>query len=214
MSTPMPRIKVTYSPEQEIEYVKFTLSQRRFLDENGYKYDLPQGLSDDPPEDEIRQAVESEYNAADYDPLKNLIDRQWPSVINQSGHDLKCLLPHISSDYFVRLTRYGPGGSYHPPHQVSVHLKRQRGDVDTILHEIVHLGVHALITQNQVGDWAKERVVDLLARAIRPTFEPQPLSNTSFVDGVFDCLYPNASAMILAIAKLDESEQPRRGQPT
>jgi len=60
----------------------------------------------------IAAAVRAEYNAEIYHEYGEYILEKWKSVENESGFELRYVLPFVSEEYAVRLTRYGVGGSY------------------------------------------------------------------------------------------------------
>ncbi|MFH1295185.1 MAG: hypothetical protein ABIH84_01230, partial [bacterium] len=73
--------------------------------------------------------------------------------------------------YTVKLTKYGPGGSYNSDTGEIIMLTTVDGDfkqlypVDTVIHESVHIGIEDIIVKKyHLSHTEKERLVDLMCR--------------------------------------------------
>lgn len=79
----------------------------------------------------------------------------------------------ILSQYIIRLTLYGPGGSYNPDMGEITLLTTPDGNFkgynspsNTIIHEIIHIGIESSIIQNyNLSHSIKERIVDRFVQA-------------------------------------------------
>ncbi|OFZ51764.1 MAG: hypothetical protein A2381_18450 [Bdellovibrionales bacterium RIFOXYB1_FULL_37_110] len=81
--------------------------------------------------------------------------------------------------YLVRLTQYGPGGFYSYENgtifiQVNPDgLFTELNPIETIIHEIVHIGIEESIIQKyNLEHWEKERLVDLICQQYLQNFLP------------------------------------------
>jgi hypothetical protein len=94
------------------------------------------------------------------------------------------LYPH----YQVVLTLYGPGGYYLPRSGKIVILTTKEGrfirrdPLHTVVHEMVHLGVHRMLeSKYRLRHWEKERLVDLICQLklgdLLPGYRMQPKGN-------------------------------------
>jgi len=71
--------------------------------------------------------------------------------------------------YEILLTLYGTGGSFNANTGTVIMLTRRDGTFrrkrphETIIHEIVHIGIHDIIVSRyKLEHWEKERLVDLI----------------------------------------------------
>ncbi|MEW6262821.1 MAG: hypothetical protein AB1641_07065 [Thermodesulfobacteriota bacterium] len=75
---------------------------------------------------------------------------------------------HLPRQYSIRLTLYGPGGSYDSKTGNIIILttkegmfKRGKNPLETILHEAVHIGIEdPIVKKYGLSHWTKERIVD------------------------------------------------------
>lgn len=201
--TGLPNIKVEFSREFEIERVKYTLGKRDWFKEKGYRVTLPAEIDLDTSvmsDSELDAAISKEFVVTAYQQQAEYIMEKWSEVEDQTEQGIYVILPSLESEYVVRLTRYGVGGSYHYPNTIVMNLSCRFGDgaVRNVLHEMVHLAIHPLIQKSEITHWTKERIVDLLTMKINSTFGqlqkiPQPVDN---VDRVFSQHYPDVMRII------------------
>lgn len=91
-------------------------------------------------------------------PVFKQVEKNWGFVV----HD----------PYLVRLTLYGPGGSYNPNTGMVTLKTTSKGTFGrpnpshTITHEMVHMGVQHLVDQYKLTHWEKERLVDLFCMLV------------------------------------------------
>lgn len=173
------------SAKAEAEYVWRTLEDILFFEAQGYELSLPKGLLIE----ELKQKSRSdELTDNDYERLKQFMldsvyDREnyqegyqkikdQLGLINQMVNQLNTLRFDWSfktfDTYTVNLTLYGPGGSFNPE-EGSLLLfttpegifKNYKNPANTIIHEIVHIGIdESIISKYQVPHALKERIVD------------------------------------------------------
>jgi len=169
------------SAEDAFSYLWYVLTRMPFYAANGYRVDLPDnaefsalaesGIDGRTDESYYFELFAREvYSADDYAaglaavhgemgavrgalPVARQVEERWGFVV----HD----------PYRVRLTLYGPGGSYDPT-SGAVTLKttpqgtfRRPNPSHTIVHEMVHMGVQHLVDRFELTHWEKERLVDL-----------------------------------------------------
>ncbi|MEO0472098.1 MAG: hypothetical protein AAF206_20900 [Bacteroidota bacterium] len=171
--------------EAETEYIWQNIRDIQFFEQHGYQLSLPQGplmeelkqkakasrLSDEDYARLKRFVAEKVYRKADYQTGFDKIHQQL-ELINKMVNQLKpAEFPWGFASfetYQVNLTLYGPGGSYNPD-EGSILLyttpdgrfKNYDNPANTIIHEIVHIGIEAdIIGQYNVPHPLKERIVD------------------------------------------------------
>ena len=78
-----------------------------------------------------------------------------------------------SLSYTVKLTKYGPGGSYDPKTGTVTMLTTKGGQfkkldpVETIVHEVVHMGIeNEIVARYKLSHPEKERLVDLFVQKL------------------------------------------------
>jgi len=171
--------------EEETAYVWQTLQDTRFFEENNYTVSLPHGKLIEELKEEARSGTldqsnferlqqfmgDSVYRVSDYDAGLHKIEQEL-TVINEmvnaidtSGYQWSFKLVE---EYQVNLTLYGPGGSYNPDEGSILIFTTPIGEFkgyqkpkNTIIHEIVHIGIEAsIINRYQVPHRLKERIVD------------------------------------------------------
>lgn len=180
------RIEVVIpSAEAEGQYVWQTLQDLRFFQKNNYQVSLPEG---EIMEELKAKALNASLSPADYTAFKTFFAKEiYDSQKYQRGYRqvskqlplLEQFLKQIDRTkrnwdftvfpkYRVLLTLYGPGGSYDPEiGQILLYTTPQGGfkqyenPANTIIHEIVHIGMEQSIVQNfQLSHAMKERVID------------------------------------------------------
>ncbi|MTI30814.1 hypothetical protein [Xanthovirga aplysinae] len=171
--------------EKEAEYVWSLIEEISFYEKNGYALSLPYHPLIDSLviKSKNKQLVEEDY--------VNLLFLMKEKVYKKSDYelsqnevlsnlvDLQKMLKRIKKEnwswsfkeferYEIKLTLYGPGGSYNPD-EGSILLfttkegtyKNYSASVPTLIHEIVHLGIEeSIVGKYELSHWTKERIVD------------------------------------------------------
>lgn len=105
----------------------------------------------------------------------------------------------------ICLTKYGIGGSYHSPDEITVNIDKffSVGLMRAILHEIIHLHVEPLIQKYKIDQWQKETVVNLLfEQAFPDIYKKQNIPmETKKIENVFNENYPNIENIISKISR-------------
>ncbi|MFV1884140.1 MAG: hypothetical protein ACMZ7B_06625 [Balneola sp.] len=171
--------------EQETEYVWRTIQNISFFDEYGYDISLPEGSLIESLKTKSREKT---LNNEDYKALsafmkekvykKSDYEKGYKKVVSETAL-LESLIGKIKNaernwdfrffeTYTVTLTLYGPGGGYNPE-EGSILLfttleggfKQYENPRNTIIHEIIHIGVEESIMQKyDVPHGLKERIID------------------------------------------------------
>lgn len=182
--------------EEEARYVWHLINQIEFFNQNGYKISLPAN----PLIDYLKtKALQNQLQQDDYQKLKEAFEKE---IYNPDHYKLaliqleeaedkivKCLPIFLDyqdkwgfkvfPQYKIRLTLYGPGGSYNYSNGEIIMLTREnegftREPSETIVHEMIHIGIEEIIIKKyNLPHWIKERIVD------------------KFVDYHFRSLFPN-----------------------
>jgi hypothetical protein len=168
--------------KEELSNLKYVLSRKDFYEKNKYRVAYP----DNP----ILQSTEilknpdlmfetfknSEYDKKFYEegiesltPLKSRVEQLIGKLLVLKNYwDFKTF-----PSYQIVLTRYGPGGNYHYNIGKIVMLTAKDGQfrredpVQTIVHEITHIGIEESIVQKfKLSHWEKERLVDLTVSSL------------------------------------------------
>jgi hypothetical protein len=124
----------------------------------------------------LSQLIKNEiYNEIDYKSGINIIN----SCINKQKLNFECFQNYnkhwsfkFFNDYKISLTLYGPGGEYRPSDGEIIMLttndgKFRRGSnpLDTIIHEMVHIGIEDNIIQRfSIPHKIKEQIVDIFVQ--------------------------------------------------
>jgi len=200
-----PKIDVIHSVEKEVERVKSTIKKLDWYKEHGYKVRLPEGLTSESSEKEIREAVASEYDTIDYEEASGNINNQWGEIAEK----ISALMdPPISfeSEYNIQLTRYGVGGSYNLPNKIILSIRNTKDRIiKVIVHEMIHLAIQPLINKYDISQWNKERLVDLLYKKLFPeiAIEQEKAKEKIEVDKIFNKYYPDIEGCIKRCGKLE-----------
>lgn len=207
----MIKLTVKFSPEFEVEQVKKTLSGLQWFKDNGYNnVKLPENLmvnfGTDTSEDQIKTAVEAEYNEEDFRIKESYLLENWDKVVSGVSAELARTSLNIRGTYTLYLTKYGVGGSYNYPDIVIVNARSfGQGLLRKVFHEIVHLMIHQWIVEYKVNHWQKERIVDLLMMKFVPQISRNqqiPVEIATPVDRVFSEYYPNIELVIKNVGLL------------
>lgn len=193
-------LHIEYSPELEIERVSQTLKRAAWYREHGYagKLTLPPGIDLDheySPE-QIGQAVLTEYEEASYADFKKQIEGGFAAIDGSAVFADSPL--KFESSYTIKLTKYGTGGSYHPPNTIVINIAKMKASVAAILHEMIHLAIEPYIQQHSVSQQSKERLVDLLLKELFPeyAYEQSRFADNPEVDEAFKTFYPDIAELI------------------
>ena len=171
--------------DAESDYIWNTLQNMPFFERNNYQISLPKGALIESLKDKSRSnnlteedrtnlknfVRDSVYNKSDYqkgyEKIKNeltLINKMVRKVLrskrNWSFKEFDV--------YQIDLTLYGPGGGYNPDEGIVLIYTTPNGGfklydnpANTIIHEIVHIGIEeSIITNFKVPHQLKERIVD------------------------------------------------------
>ncbi|GAB4199401.1 MAG: hypothetical protein Tsb002_34930 [Wenzhouxiangellaceae bacterium] len=193
------RIKVIIpSVEDETEYIWRTLRDIPFFTEHGYEISLP-----DTPliSDLIEKSKSSTLTASDRDRLEEVIrnevyDQQAyqtavakiesrKPLINQLINQLDAMEKnwHYQSfeTYSIKLTFYGPGGSFDPDEGLILlfatpagAFKQYTDPTYTIIHEAVHIGIEeSIVSPLDIPHSLRERIVDRIIQLSFPQELPE-----------------------------------------
>lgn len=201
-------LRVTYSIEQDIERVKYTLEKLPWYRERGYRLSLPvqlqraidagQAMSDE----DIRDAITNEFDEGRYRKAADELRERWSQVEEAFRKELSTLGLYVPESFDVRLTVYGVGGSYDLPSSVLINIASVRRElIDTIRHEAVHLVIEPLIREFAIDHWTKERLVDLTMGKISGVrvLQTDPVRAVD-VNHVFEEHYPDMRTVVATIA--------------
>lgn len=190
------RVKIEIpSVGEEIEYVWRTLQDIPFFVNHGYDISLPEHSIMDLL---VEKAKRAELTRKDRDSLDRLMrndiyDRKlyelaYAKIKSRQAHINQLInrLDRLDKNwnyqsfetYQVRLTLYGPGGSYDPSNgsilifaTPSGSFKQYKDPACTIIHEVVHIGIEeSIVSQLSLPHVLKERVVD---RIVEMNFEKE-----------------------------------------
>ena len=174
------------SAKTESEYIWRTIQDIKFFEEHNYQVRLPAG---DLIEQLKEKSKSAKLNNTDYERLEIFIrDSIYHKAEYQKGYDkiqselalINKMVNEIDASNFkwdfkafesyqVNLTLYGPGGSYDPD-EGSILIftipnggfKNYKNPANTIIHEVVHIGIEAsIISKYNVPHALKERIVDI-----------------------------------------------------
>lgn len=171
--------------EEESDYVWRTIQDISFFEQHNYQVSLPQGelidaLIAKSKANQLRQedytALENlmkskVYQKADYQKAYKKIAEQQDLIhkmANRLSRSKRAWHFKAFDVYQIRLTLYGSGGSFDPENGVVTifataegKFKQYDNPANTIIHEIVHIGIEDSIIQKYKAPHAlKERIVD------------------------------------------------------
>lgn len=172
--------------EDEASSVWQNIRDIKFFDKNGYSVVFPRltfvdsmlnssrknELNEADYKELVQQIADSVYNINDYSKGFNKITNGISTIenaINQLSEQAWDWNFLIFSQYRIKLTLYGPGGSYNNETGVILlqtfpngGFKGYNSPVNTIIHEIVHIGIEkSIIWKYKLSHTQKERLVDL-----------------------------------------------------
>lgn len=177
------------TPEQETQYIWQSIKDISFFEKNNYTINLPKGelieelklkakngkLADDDYsrlKEFFGAAIyrEEDYKAG-WQKIKNN-ETLLNEIINKISKPVTDWKFNEFDTYQINLTLYGPGGSYNPEKgSILIYttkegkFKQYENPSNTIIHEIVHIGIEETIIQKfNVPHRLKERIVDLYVK--------------------------------------------------
>ena len=171
--------------EEETAYVWRTIMDISFFEEHNYQISLPKGafiealkekakqnkLTDSEYESLLNFMKEHVYQRSDYKQGFDKISAN-KSLINTMIKDFEKLEKNWEYNafekYSIKLTLYGPGGSYDPEAgSILIYttkdgkFKQYEEPSNTIIHEIIHIGTeNSIMVKHQVSHPLKERIID------------------------------------------------------
>ncbi len=177
------------SPENECSFIWRNIRDITFFDQNGYSVSFPDDIFI---EKLLNQSRKNQLVDGNYDTLLRLIRNEvYKQEDYQKGYlKINEVLPLINQaienlqvfqdswgftlfpQYEINLTLYGPGGSYNPDRgevllmtTASGRFKGYNNPANTIIHEVIHIGIEQCIVQEyHLSHQLKERVVDLFVQ--------------------------------------------------
>lgn len=170
---------------EETEYIWRLIQDINFFEKHNYQVNLPKGKLIDTLKSKAKsnELGKGEFNAL----LKFMSDSIYSTLDYQAGYDkikdqfelLHEMIQKIDQSgstwnfsefdqYHINLTLYGPGGSYNPDDGSLMlfttsqgKFKNYENPANTIIHEIIHIGVEeAIVSKYNVPHAMKERMVD------------------------------------------------------
>ncbi len=163
-------LKIEFGIEYELKRVNYTLAKLDWFDSQGYRTRLPEGITKESSEDEIKHQIANEFDEKKYKKLADQIGADFATVSTQLFKTLREVFGQdIPETFCVYLTTYGVGGSYNLPNTVIFNINNTRG-YKTIIHEIIHLLIENQIIKYNVQHWEKERIVDLILNSKELSF--------------------------------------------
>jgi hypothetical protein len=208
----MIKLKIIYSQEYDIQRVKNIISLLDWFVENKYEYKkfpFPKALDKEKlknySEKEIKNAVIAEYNDDSYKDNEKFLINNWDKISKElKSAFLKSSLS-IQEEYTIYFTKYGTSGSYNLPNTIVVNIgvSFMFGMIKTIIHEITHLSIQKYIDEYKIGQYQKERIVDLffIKNFPRRIFMQKMPIDTEKIDQIFDDKYPNIKEVIKNISE-------------
>jgi len=209
-SQPLNKVLVSApSIEQEATSIWRTINDIKFLEGQGYNINLPENELIDTL---IGRSKAGKFGNDDFSEIYGLLEggiyrkvnyKEALEQVDDQEKLLKQLLQQLSiaaeswkwdfellPSYDVIFTLYGTGGSYDPDHGRVVlfttlegGFMRYQNPANTIIHEIVHLGIETSIVQKyELSHSLKERLVDkivkLLFTELLPEYKVQDMGST------------------------------------
>ncbi|WNJ19044.1 hypothetical protein [Pontibacter sp. G13] len=173
--------------ESEVAYIWQTIRDISFFEEHGYQVSLPAG---ELVEELKEKARAGRLSDSDFERLEGFFkDNVYQPEDYRAGYEkIKAELPRLNDmlqtlaaceyvwgfqlfeQYEVRLTLYGPGGSYDPDAGSIIiyttpdgRFKSYDNPINTLIHEMVHIGIeNSIIRKYKVPHTLKERIVDTI----------------------------------------------------
>jgi len=167
--------------KEEFQYLTDRiLNQLPFYEKHGYKISLPEF-------EELRHPISSSLKSKAYEDFCKREYREGfytkgVEVLKQNENIIRDAFSmflklqkawsfKVFSTYTIKLTKYGPGGSYDPNTGEITMLTtvdggfKRRDLTGTVIHESVHMGIEDLIVKKyNLSHTEKERLVDLICK--------------------------------------------------
>jgi hypothetical protein len=155
-------IAIRYGVDLEVRRILDTLDNINWFEQNGYEVLLPIDVVKGATEAEVKEAVSTEYRVDSFKLMENSLLEKYSLLKDRFEvfieERFSCPIRLVD----VILTKYGVGGSYHPPDRVVINIGGDGDQLKTVLHEIIHLVIYSYIENKNIGHWEIERTVDLL----------------------------------------------------
>ncbi len=199
-----------YSKTLEKERIINTIKRLGWYKENKYNVDLigfPKVLDRENifsvSDTDILNAIDAEYDETKFVESEKSLKELFSFYHDQLVIFLNETKLSVISPIVVQLTMYGMAGSYSLPNKAIVNVSKfySVGLMRNVLHEIVHLHIQHLIDTYKIGQWQKERIVDLLMEKLVPKLarrQRMPI-DTEKIDQTFEAYYPNVSHVLEVI---------------
>jgi hypothetical protein len=212
-SNPTPKmLEISYSIQDEIGRVKYTLGKYQWYIDNAYKPHLPEKISallkqgGEISDGLIKESIEEEWTEVTYSNRKKEIEDAWENESPNFLLKLKALGRPLQDKYYINLTRYGVGGSYGYPQDIQINLRTEHGKgvLWIIFHEMVHLTIEDLIRKYNIEHWTKERLVNLIINKFFPDkagVQKDP-ENAEKISEIFYRDYSDIEKIIIAVSNL------------
>ncbi|MCR4274528.1 MAG: hypothetical protein NUW02_00545 [Candidatus Campbellbacteria bacterium] len=207
------KLSFEYSKSLEKERVINTIKRLPWYRDNRYNVDIiafPKNLDTNnlvsTSDEDILNAIDLEYNQEKHISSEKEMTKLFSLYEGRLVSFLKETELPIISNIIVHLVMYGTAGSYSLPNKVIVNISKfyNVGLMRNILHEIIHLHIQHLIDTYKIGQWEKERVVDLLMEKCFPEITKQQhiQIDTTKIDEVFNTHYPNVPYILETIGEI------------
>jgi hypothetical protein len=206
-------IKFEYGPDSEIQRVKDTLGDLKWLNENKYRYSLPafKNETEKVNDEEIKNSVKREYSSVEFKTAEEAVHSAWKEKWTKIEKIQNTIIGADKLDRIkVVFTRYGTSGSYRIPDRIVINLQGKIPEylIKTVIHECIHLMIENLILKNKVTHWYKERIVNLIMNkefesAFKMNDSPEYAKN---IDAVFEEYYPDMISITKTAAELNGDE--------
>lgn len=202
------KLNFKYSPELEVEIIKFTLKKYSWFKKNEYNINLPEPIrakaeqGETITDEEILDAVRLEFDDSEYVKQIEKITPKWNKIKDKFIKDLVSLGGPVIDEYNVQFTKYGVAGSYGLPDYFVVNI--DSGSLMTIPHEMIHLNIEQWILDNKISHWVKERLVDLVMSKFFPeqSRRQRDPENHEELEKIFNSHFPDMSKIIQEVSKL------------
>ncbi len=153
----MPRLNIVYSPEFEVDRVRYTIGKLAWFREHSYNISMPATWDEkrNYSDEQIAAMVYAEYDPHICEEQTDYLTEHWRGIATECTILPQKLLDTVLNEYTVHLTRYGVGGSYSAPNMIITNIKfrHDKGLVENILHEMTHLAIEQMIEKNQISHW-------------------------------------------------------------
>ncbi len=209
------KLRIEYSPQLEVTRIRNVIEKLDWYKEQGYVENsfLPHGIRRekirDLTEERIGEIVSEEYDEDLYKEVAARIWAEWEKFSENGLQNLSESGLELQSEYRIRLTKYGPSGSYNYPDLVVLRISEAGPErtLKVIIHEIIHLAIQPYIEKHSVPHWKKERLVDLIFQKILPklTTKQNIKEKVDDVDESFDHYFPDIEKIAKVIGATNKS---------